>query len=94
MFLLDRKSFPEAAEAIDNLRSHGKYFDEMENFRMVQFIKLMLQILKANFKLHEIVSTEKPYENLVSRPFSYRGKLNELEVIPYEKLWNLVLSKL
>ncbi len=94
LFLLDKKSFPEAAEAIDNLRSHGKYFDEMENYRMVQFIKLMLQILKANFKLHEIVNTEKPYENLVSRPFSYRGKLNELEVIPYEKLWNHVLSKL
>ena len=94
LFQLDRKSLPEAAEAIDSLRGHGKYFDEMENYRMVQFIKLMQQVLKANFRLHEIANTEKNYEHLVSRPFSFRGKLNELEVIPYEKLWNHVLTKL
>ncbi|MCF8246898.1 MAG: hypothetical protein K9J37_10540 [Saprospiraceae bacterium] len=94
LFLLDRKSLPEAAEAIDNLRSIGKYFGEMENYRMLQFIKLMQLVLKANFRLHEVANTEKYYENLVNHPFSYRGKLNELEVIPFEKLWNHVLTKL
>ncbi len=91
---LERKELTEVAEAIDSLRSHAKYFNDMENFRMVQFIKLLQQILKANFRVHEISNTEKPYEQLVSHPFSYRGKLNELEVIPFEKLWNHILMKL
>ncbi len=94
LLLLDRKSLTEAAEAIDSLRGHGKFLVEMESYRMTQFIKLVVQVLKANFKLHEIVNTEKPYENLVSRPFSYRGKLTELEVVPFDKLWNHLLSKL
>ncbi|MBI1225147.1 MAG: hypothetical protein GC192_07890 [Bacteroidetes bacterium] len=94
LYHLDRKSLPEAAEAIDNLRVYGKSLNEHENFRMFYFIKLVQQVLKANFKLHEVSKTEKAYELLVSHPFKYRGKLNELEVIPYEKLWNHILTKL
>ncbi len=95
LFHLDKKSMPEAAEAIDSLRSVGKhYFDNSESYRMSQFVRLMHQVLKANFKLNELVNIEKYYNALVARPFFYRGLLNELEVIPYEKLWNLVLSKL
>lgn len=95
LFHLDKKSLPEAAEAIDSLRSVGKhFFDNPENYRMSQFVRLIYQLLKANFKLNDLVGTEKYYDALVGRPFFYRGLLNELEVIPYEKLWNHVLSKL
>lgn len=94
LFFLDKKSFPESAEAIDRLRGHAKYLDDVENYRMIQFIKLLQQILKANFKLHELVGIEKHYDALVESPFFYRGRINELEIIPYEKLWNHILSKL
>ena len=94
LFLFEKKSMPEAAEAIDRLRSYGKNLNDMENFRMVQFTKLMNQLLKANFKLNELTGTEKYYDALVGRPFFYRGLLVELEIVPFEKLWNLILSKL
>jgi hypothetical protein len=94
LFLFDRNSLPEAAEAIDQLRNHAKYMNDPENYRMVQFIKLLNQLLKSNFKLHELVAIEKPYNALVVDPFCYRGLLNELEVIPFEKLWNHILTKL
>ena len=95
MFHLDKKSLPEAAEAMDSLRSVGKHFyDNPDSYRMTQFVRLMHQVLKANFKLNELVNTEKYYNALVAHPFFYRGLLNELEVIPYEKLWNHVLTKL
>jgi hypothetical protein len=94
LFHLDRSSYAEAAEGIDRLRSLGKTLNDAENYRMMRFIKLMQQVLKANFKLADLSSTERAYENLVSHPFSYRGKLNELEVLPFEKLWNHVLARL
>lgn len=94
LFNLDRKELPEAAEGIDLLRTHGKNLNTAEHYRMIQFIRLMQQVLKSNFRLHEMSNTEKYYENLVSHPFSFRGKINELEVVPFEKLWNHVLTKL
>lgn len=94
LFHLDRNSLPEAAEGISRLRTIGKSLNDSENYRMLQFIKLLQQILKANFKLSELSGTERAYENLVSHPFSYRGKLNELEVVPFEKLWNFLLTRL
>lgn len=94
LYLFEKKSLPETAEAIDRLRSYGKNLNDLENYRMVQFIKLMNQLLKSNFKLNELTGTEKYYDALVSRPFFYRGQLIELEIVPFEKLWNLVLSKL
>ncbi len=95
LFQLDKKSYTDAAEAIDALRTLGKYFsDSSENYRMTQFIRLMYQVVKANFKLSELSNTDKYYNALVARPFFFRGLLTELEVIPYEKLWNHVLSKL
>ncbi len=94
LFHLDNKSLPEAAEGIDSLRGHGKALNESENYRLIQFIKMVQQVLKANFRLHEIANTEKPYELLVGHPFTYRGKIEELEVIPYEKLWNHILTRL
>jgi hypothetical protein len=95
LFHLDKKSYPEAAEAIDTLRNLGKHYaDRPESYRLTQFTRLMYQVLKANFKLSELSNTDKYYNAIVSHPFFYRGLLSELEVIPYEKLWNLVLSKL
>lgn len=94
LFNLDKGSFPEAAEGMSRLRSIGKTLNDSENYRMLQFIKLTQQILKANFKLSELSGTERPYENLVSHPFFYRGKLNELEIVPFDKLWNHFLAKL
>ncbi|MBI5914857.1 MAG: hypothetical protein HY842_05730 [Bacteroidetes bacterium] len=95
LFLLDKRAFPEAAESIDRLRSYAsKQLDKDENFRMIHFIRLLQQLAKVNFKISEILSTEKHYDALVERPFFYRGRLSELELVPYEKLWNHILAKL
>lgn len=94
LFQLDKKAYPEASELIDRLRSHAKGFEDAESYRMLLFIKLLGQVLKANFKINDIAGTDKFYDALVSKPFFYRGLLTELEVVPYEELWNHILTKL
>jgi len=41
-----------------------------------------------------MTGTEKYYNRLVDHPFFYRGLINELEILPFEKLWNHILKKL
>ena len=95
LFLLDTKNFHDAAERIDRLRSYAtKQLDRVEHFRMIQFIRLLQQLSRANFKISELTNTDKHYDQLVEQPFFYRGLISELEIIPYEKLWNYVLSRL
>ena len=63
-------------------------------FRLIQFIRLLQQLDKADYKVENLSNVDKYYDRLVEIPFAYRGQITELEVIPYEKLWNLILQRL
>ena len=65
-----------------------------EYYRAVQFIRLLQQLVKADYEVKNLSNVEKYYDRLIETPFSYRGLIAELEIIPYEKLWNLILSRL
>lgn len=95
LFLLGRNAFPEMNERIERLKNAAaKQLDPVDNFRMIQFIRLLVQLSKANYLISEMQGSEKYYERLVEQPFFYRGLLNELELMPFEKLWNHILAKL
>ena len=95
LFLLDKKVFQDAGERIDRLKSYAtKQLDHEEHYRVTQFIRLLQQLSKAEFKIPTMTGTEKYYNRLVDHPFFYRGLINELEILPFEKLWNHILKKL
>ena len=95
LFLIDKKNFPDASERIDRLKSYAtKQLDKVEHYRMIQFIRLLQQLSKAGFQISSLSGTEKYYNRLVDHSFLYRGLLAELEVLPFEKLWNHFLKKL
>ncbi len=95
LFLMEAKNFHEAAERIGHLRNYAtKQLDKQEHFRAIQFIRLLQQLAKVDFKILELSNTDKYYDNLVGQAFFFRGHINELEIIPYEKLWNYLLSHL
>lgn len=95
LFLVERKHFQQAREVIERLKSYAsKQLHKDENYRMIQFIRLLQQLSKADFQLKALTSTEKFYDRLVDKSFTYRGLISELEIIPFEKLWNHILKKL
>jgi hypothetical protein len=82
-------------ETADKMKSFSnRQLKPEEYLRAINFFKLLQSLPKAEYKLSEITSTEKYYNRLVDQPFNYRGMLNELEVVPFEKLWNIILSKI
>ncbi len=95
LFFLEKNSFNRMTETIETLKTYAnRQLKKEEYFRSIQFIRLLQQLAKAEFDVESLSNTEKYYDRLIQTPFFYRGLLPELEVIPYEKLWKIVLSRL
>lgn len=95
LFALERKNFVNAAENIERLKSYTqRQLKSEENQRMILFIKLLQQLMKADFTQIHLSSTEKYLEKLEEKPLMYRGNLNDLEIIPLENLWKILLDRI
>lgn len=95
MFHIRRKSYPAANETIDKLKMYAnRQLKPEDYYRTIQFIRLLQQLPKADYKKSELSNVEKYYNRLLTTPFVYRGLLPELEVIPYEKLWDIIVEQL
>jgi hypothetical protein len=55
---------------------------------------LLQQLVKSDYKESEFTTVDKYANRLQQNPFFYRGLLSELEIIPYEKLWDMIVSRL
>jgi hypothetical protein len=95
LFNIETKQYANANDLIDRLKNYAnRQLKKEEFYRLIQFIRLLQQLSKANFKLDELSNTEKYVTRLHEFPFTYRGLVSELEVLPYEKLWEIVVSRL
>ena len=94
LFLFEQKQYSNASELIDRLKNYAnRQLKKEDYFRLIAFIRLLQQLAKADFKINELTSTEKYVVRLHEVPFSYRGLISELEVIPYEQLWQILLRR-
>lgn len=95
LYHLRKGSITLATETADRMKSFStRQLKPEEYYRAINFFKLLQQLIKADYKISDISSAEKYYNRLITTPFNYRGQLNELEVLPFDKLWNVILSKL
>lgn len=95
LFYIESGSFSQVREVIEQLKMYAnRQLRKEEYFRAIQFIRLLHQLLKAEFQVDDLSNVEKYYERLVKeQPFFYRGLITELEVIPFEKLWKIILDR-
>lgn len=95
LFFMEKKSFNAVAERVDRLKTYAnRQLKKEEYFRAIQFIRLLQQLVKAEFDLDRLSNVDKYYERLTEQPFFFRGLISELEVVPYDKLWNMIIRKL
>jgi hypothetical protein len=95
LFHLEQRQYSNATELIDRLKNYANRQLKKEDFyRLINFIRLLQQLSKADFKYDNLSGTEKYVARLKESPFYYRGLTSELEVITYEELWNIIVSRL
>ena len=96
LFLVKRKKYDEALQKIENLEKYGgRYLRKNDTFRTSCFIKMLLEFPKQGYQRKKI--EEKAIvllEKLSEVPLEIADQANEIEVIPYEMLWELALDLL
>ncbi len=93
--LLDRK-YSKLIDRLDALKQYSnRYLKNDETYRSNLFIKMLLKVADADF--HPIAAkryTEKLHEKLLASNPSANFQSTEIEVIQYEKLWEIVMELL
>jgi len=70
-----------------------RYLRKDDTFRSNCFIKMLIVLPNAHFnKIAAIRKTEKLRNRLAEQPLETANQSSELEIIPYELLWELVLE--
>lgn len=95
LFFLERNQYNQAAICVDRLRGYARRQLKKDEFvRVVSFIRMLQQLAKADFVPYRVNNVDKYLSRLREMPFFYRGLMHELEVIPYQKLWDMLLRRL
>ncbi len=85
--------------AIDRVEALGKYADRYvrknDHFRSNCFLKMLLQIPHAAFHREAVVRKAQRYRDMLSQmPIEIANQPHEIEIIPYEDLWEMILELL
>lgn len=96
LFLLHKKNYNKIYDRIDSLNQYCyRYLRKDETFRANCFIKMLLQLPKADFKRDLTEKYARSYRQKLSTiPINVVEQGIENEVIPYEHLWEMVLEML
>lgn len=96
LFMIQQNKFDQAIDRIEAIEKYStRYLRKNDTFRSNCFIKMLLQIPKSGFHRAAVVrKAEKYRERLDSMPINLTNQPYEIEVIPYEDLWEMVLETL
>lgn len=94
LLALDRRD-----EAFDQIEAFEKYMyrhvSRDANYRSHYFIKMLLQLPIAGYDVSLAVKMAKPYLDMLNQlPIEEAPQPLEIEIIPYEDLWDLVIESL
>lgn len=96
LFLLQRERYHEIIDRVDALRQYThRYLRKDDSYRSNCFIHMLLQIPRADFnRLRTERYAEKYRKKLGLVPMNMASQGVEVEIIPYEDLWEIVLELL
>lgn len=96
LFLLQQQRYPEVIDRVEAINQYTyRYLRDDETFRSNCFIKMLVQLPKANFHKQAVIrKTEKYFAKLKSKPLEIASQSDEIEIVPYEILWDFVLNSL
>lgn len=95
LFLLQKQDYNTIIDRVESLRTYThRYLRRDETFRSNCFIKMLTQLPAANFHKVAVVRKAGKYLEKLQSVGIIHNQSAELEIIPYEKLWQFVLESL
>lgn len=96
LILLAEKKYDEFVDRADSIEQYAyRYLKKGETLRSHYFIKMLLQIPLGRFIQQEVLRKAQKYqEKLRSQPLDLGNQLEEIEILPFDDAWELVVEKL
>lgn len=96
LFLILNKDFSAIVNKVDALSAYThRHLRRNETYRSNCFIKMLLQLVKGDFHPSAVKRKAEPfYKKLLEVPLSKAKQDYELEIIPYETLWEFLIESL
>ncbi|MCH8904726.1 MAG: hypothetical protein IIA45_12535, partial [Bacteroidetes bacterium] len=96
LFLLERGDFGGIIDRADAMKQyHRRYLLKGDNYRSYCFMNMLMVLESENFELDRIqMRTNKFYAKMTAAKMEYDNKVSDLEIIPYEQLWDNILVRL
>jgi len=90
------RSYVQSIDRIEAIKKYcSRYLRQDDNFRSNCFIKLLLQIPEGSFHRQAVLRRAGKYlEQLQSVPLEIAYQTHEIEIIPYEDLWEMTIDSL
>jgi len=96
LFTIAKRDFETAINRIEAIKKYcSRYLRKHQNFRSNCFIKMLLQAPISGFhKAGTERRAAKYLEQLKSAPLEITNQAYEVEIIPYEDLWDIIIEHL
>jgi hypothetical protein len=96
LFLLHQKKYSSIIDRVEPLNTYSyRYLRNDETYRSNCFIKILLQLPKSNFNKKAFLRhSDGFYQKLLDMPIEKAKQGNEVEIIPYETLYEFVLASI
>jgi hypothetical protein len=96
MFMLQQQNYDDVIDRVEAVNQYAyRYLRDDDTYRSNCFIKMLVQLPAANFHKKAVArKTEKLLDKLKSKPLEISGQSDEIEIVPYEILWDFVTNTL
>lgn len=96
LFLLRQKEYNKIIDRMESLNTYSyRYLRQDDTFRSNCFIKMLLTLPEASFHKKGVLrKADKYVKRLAEMPLHKAKQTAELEIVPYETLWEMVLQEL
>lgn len=96
LFTISERNFHQSIDRIEAIEKYcSRYLKQNETFRSSCFIKALLQIPAASFHQEIVMKKAQKYIDMLhTQPLEVAYQTHEIEIVPYEHLWELALETL
>lgn len=96
LFMIIKKDYDKVADRIDAIEKYcSRHVRKKDHFRSNIFIKMLLVVPRSGFHKAGIErKVEKYRKQLETVPLEVASQIHEVEIIPYEHLWEIIMESL
>lgn len=96
LFLLQQKKFGDIIDRTESLKTYTqRYLKQDDTYRSNCFVHMLLTLPECSFHKKGVLrKAEKYWNKLLEMPMSAANQNAEIEIVPYEMLWEFILESL